>query len=119
MSNKPSINDLIINPKILEENGYKKYTDSLADKNTYVGSWQKCVRNKYGKAYFINFNFSDMSYYYNRMGNHSSYNLSPYNYECDLQFNDSEDGSTINVKIFSTPKTFLTVAIPMATLKSQ
>ena len=60
-----------------------------------------------------------MSYYYNRMGNHSSYNLSPYNYECDLQFNDSEDGSTINVKIFSTPKTFLTVAIPMATLKSQ
>ena len=81
MSNKPSINDLIINPKLLEENGYKQYTDSLADKNTYVGSWQKCVRNEYGKAYFINFNFSDMSYYYNRMGNHSSYNLSPYNNE--------------------------------------
>ncbi len=104
MSNKPSINDLIINPKILEENGYQKYTDSLADKNTYVGSWQKCVRNEYGKAYFINFNFSDMSYYSTEC-TITLYNLSPYHYECDLQFNDSEDGSTINVKIFSTSKT--------------
>ncbi len=102
MNNK-NINELIINPTILEANGYKKYTDSLADRNTYFGSWQKCVRNEYGKAYFINFNFSDMSYYYNRI--ESQKNSNPYSYECDLQFNDSEDNTTINVKIFSSPKT--------------
>lgn len=104
MKNKEyTINDLKINPTVLSENGYMKYTDNLKDKETYIGSWQKCVRNEYGKAYFINFNFHDNSYYYNFSREHLI-TANPFSWEADLQFNDMDEEMTINVKIFSSNK---------------
>lgn len=96
---KYKLEDLSINPKILSENKYNKYSDSLKRYNAeYMESWQKTVYNDYGKAYFINFNFSDLSDLYLK----SNLEGNPYSWEADLQFNTIEDDMTVNVKVFGT-----------------
>lgn len=97
------ITDLKIYPDMLEQNGYKKYNNSMQDKNSYMGSWQRTIYNEHGKAYFINFNFFDNSYYYNLSHQHII-TANPYSWEVDLQFNSMEEDMTINTKIFSSNK---------------
>lgn len=94
------IEDLSINPKLLESSGYRKYTDNLKNKDSYIASWQKAVHNEHGKAYFVNFSFYDNSLFLQQVNNKSN----PYSWETDLQFNSLEDDMTINIKIFATNK---------------
>jgi len=101
--NENKITDLKIYPDILENHGYKKYNDSMQDKNSYIGSWQKTIYNEHGKAYFINFNFFDNSYYYN-LSNQHIITANPYSWEVDLQFNSIDEDMTMNTKIFSSNK---------------
>ena len=99
------ITDLKIYPDMLEQNGYKKYNDSMQNKNSYMGTWQRTIHNEHGKAYFINFNFFDNSYYYNLSRQHIHIiAANPYSWEVDLQFNNMEEDMTINTTIFSSNK---------------
>ena len=49
----------MINVQTLESNGYTKFIDnhklgsSTIENSPYKGSWQKCIRDDYGKKYFI------------------------------------------------------------------
>ncbi len=94
------IEDLSIHPEILKQNGYKSYPDRMQNQDTYVSSWQKRFDNEHGKAYFINFNFHDLSYF------HKKHNLqgNPFSWEADLQFNSLDEDMTINVKLHGTNK---------------
>lgn len=109
MTTKPhSINDFKINPTILGQNGYKEYRDGFQNKESYISSWQKCVQNEHGKAYFINFNFHDNSYFFNlNRGNVITAN--PYSWSLDLQFKDMEEEMVVNVKVFSSNKDLHTI----------
>ncbi len=99
-----TINDLNINPDLLEKNGYKKYRDSFLIKESYFGSWQKIITNEYGDAYSINFNLYDNSCYYNKQLKERGADINPYSWEADLQFNDMEEEMTVNVKVFASNK---------------
>jgi hypothetical protein len=93
------LEDLSIHPKILAENKYNKFNDSTKRYNEeYMESWQKTIYNDYGKAYFINFNFYNMTHIYSQhkiKGN-------PYSWEADLQFNSLDNDMTVNIKVFGT-----------------
>lgn len=92
---KYKLKDLSIHPELLANNNYRIFIDVLKKHNEgYVESWQKAVYNDYGKAYFINFEFHDMSSMF------SKHNIdgNPYSWQADMQLN-TFDEMTINIEI--------------------
>lgn len=101
MTNKlDKLNQLSITPAILASNGYKQFLDTLKDKSSYVESWQKCVRNEHGKAYFINFNFYVLSGLYQN----DKQDINPYSWGANLQLDTLEEDMTVNIKVFASHK---------------
>jgi len=96
-----NIENLSITPEILKLNRYNHYFDRTKDRETYVSSWQKRFDNDHGKAYFINFNFFDLSLF------HKKHNLqgNPFSWEADLQLHSLDEDMTINLKVYGTNKT--------------
>ena len=89
------LEDLSINPEVLANNNYKSFIDSTRKYNEgYVESWQKTVYNDYGKAYFINFEFHDMSSIYSQ----HKIDGNPYSWQADMQLNTFDD-MTINIEV--------------------
>lgn len=92
---KYKLEDLSINPELLANNNYRRFMDPLRKHSeSYVESWQKTVYNDYGKAYFINFGFNDLSSMY------SQHNIdgNPYSWQSDMQLNTFND-MTINIEV--------------------
>lgn len=100
--NNLKIEDLMINPKVLKEAGYKSFNDRMKEKSAwYMGSWQKRYDDENGIMYFINFNFFDQ-----HKDEHlkSAFKDSRFSWEADMQFNSIEEDMTINMSIFSSKK---------------
>lgn len=94
---KAVFEDLLINPSVLEENKYGYYFDTVESSkmaNLYFGSYQKAFYNEFGKAYFINFKFYDMSLIAPNAS--SKENLS---WTADLQLKTND--LTMNINIFN------------------
>jgi hypothetical protein len=98
--NYDKLNKLSITPSILASNGYKDFRDPLANPSSHLQAWQKCVRNEYGKAYFINFTFSDLTEFYRDR----NIDVNPYSWEADMQLETLEEDMTINIKVLSCNK---------------
>lgn len=91
------ISELIINPKLLEENGYRSFNNTLRsyDNAAYKISYQKRFDDEFGKKYFINFNFSHYM-----PGMYGNANMpESISWEADVQLN-TLDGGTINLTYF-------------------